>query len=318
MRYYGIVNQLRQKPGLYGRRPPKSEQEVQTVMRSSAQATWAGTAFGAGLLYVLSNFPLFAAIAVVAGWFLRRRRPLRLILQLNGDSLCLLSDKLLDGDYSLSAEDKSALHNLISDTERFKAIMTSEGGSELYLLERSQVHEMGLKHHGGVGAQFSPGLYCEHPKDNTVLLPLETAGEILQSEILGEMVDVFEALGATRITIEDITEFSARASGGDGRVAAGASVGVTTKLLRESRYAPNKAVDVTRALNNKRHVRDLRNVMSIVEARTYGNQTYQRFEETVSVNCGLDVSVLGIFGANAKAKFKRQWSFEVEFQSKHD
>lgn len=316
MRYYGIVNQLRQKPGWYGRKSPGSE-EAQAVIRSTAGSTWAAGAAGvAALLVVAGPLPVVGLAVSILSWFSRRKQPLRLVHRLEDASLCLFSDNVLDEDYSLNGEDAKVLHGLISDASQFKALMSSEGGSELFLLERSQVDVLGLKHYGGIDAPFSPGLYCEHPKDNTVLLPLNTASDLLQSEILAEMIDVFEALGATRILIEDVTELSVTTSGGDGKVAAKASATAEKKVLRESRYAPDKPVDAARALQNKRHVRDLRNVMSIVEARTHGNQTYQRFEESVSVNCGLDVSVLGAFGAGIKGSFKRQWSFDVEFQSK--
>lgn len=319
MRYYGVVNHLRQKPGWYGREDP-TRPAVEKVAQSTANAVWREKSTGDELLSVLQTLFKYTLLGQVVDLISRlagsNKTPLHRIHPLEGKTFCLVSNGVLAGDYDLSEDDQTILHGLIAESPKFKALMRSEGGSELFVLERSHLSALGLKHYGGEGGQFSPGIYCEHPKDNAVLLPLGTASEILKSEILEETVRVFEALGATHILIEDVTEVTGAAGGGDGKVKAEANFKAEKKVLREMQYDPLTPVDAARALRGKRHVHDLPNVMSIVEARTHGNQTLQRFEETIAVHCGLDVNVLGMFGAKMKGGYTRRWSFEVRFRSK--
>lgn len=269
-------------------------------------------------LGLLAGGSLIGRLVWMLDRLLRRAevKPIRLQMELPAVGCMVISDPLLKEHYELSSGEQQLLHNLLDSDSKFRKLMRSEGGADLLILERQHAAKLGLEHFGGKGGMFSPGLYCEHPKDDKVLLPLDRAADILQSEILEEVVRVFEALGATRTVIEDVTELGANAGGGDAEVRAIGSISGEKKKLREMRYEPTTPVDAERATLGKKHIFDLPNVMSVVEARTKGNQTYQKFEETVAVNCGLDVNVLGVFSATAGANYKRRWSFEVEFRSK--
>ncbi|MGE0324088.1 MAG: hypothetical protein AB7S68_17370 [Polyangiaceae bacterium] len=319
MRFYGIVNQLRQDAGVYGRAVP--DEAAGAVAKAIEGAAWKADAASALAAIAITPTPALTVAALgglAARIFQRTKRPFAKLQAFDSEehpAMMIIPDRYLDGDYSLSEEDGKVLHGLISDRGQFKRLMSAEGGSELFIMERTEIAALGLKHFGGDLASFSPGLYCEHPKDTSVLLPLGSADQVLESEILEEIMSVFEALGATRITIEELTEYRGAVDVQEPDVKVRSNASASRRVLREKRFEP-LGIDLERADNLRKHVHDLRDVAGIIEARRHGNEVYEHCEQLVEINCGLTVDVLGAFSTAAESSYRRRWSLEVEFISK--
>jgi hypothetical protein len=65
MRYYGVVNHLRQQPGWYGREEP-SRSAAEKVAQSTAKAVWSEKSVGDELLSVLQTLFKYTLIGQVA------------------------------------------------------------------------------------------------------------------------------------------------------------------------------------------------------------------------------------------------------------
>jgi hypothetical protein len=58
--------------------------------------------------------------------------------------------------------------------------------------------------------------------------------------------------------------------------------------------------------------------MTTIEGRIEGNQTEEKFKETINLSIGLDTNVLDLFKGGLNYNYIREWSFEVEFYDKNE
>jgi len=63
---------------------------------------------------------------------------------------------------------------------------------------------------------------------------------------------------------------------------------------------------------------DFPNVMTVIESRKHGNQILEEVTETINLNSNIDVNVIGLYGINSNFKYKRTWTFRVEFFNKKE
>lgn len=325
MIYYGIVDKIRpeHKNGVYGRRKltEKESFELEYILNNTGYKglkwhdfipywTWARLAWKIPLIYK---------------WYKLRNLEKEAISLKHPDEgsdqnkKILISNNILNNYYKIK-EDASLFYglfdNFLSKDIAFEKIMKSKGGSELIIIERSSLPK-NIKHFGGEYGTFNTGLHCMHPKDENQLIPLENYNELIKNLILEETISAYEALGAKRIIIEDRTELTGNASGSAKGTTVDANENYSKEILREKTFAKG-TFDPERALKDKFFIHDYPSVKTTISGRINGNQTLDKFEETISLNAGLDVDVLSLYKANASFKYTRKWHFEVEFYDKND
>jgi len=325
MTYYGIVDRIqpKHKSGVYGRRKLTEEEskELEYVLKNTGikGITWDDFIPYWTWVKLLWRVPLFYKLKK-----LRDIEKGKISLQHQNEKSfltkrILISDSILN-NYYIIKKDMDLFYGLLDNFSfkdvAFEKIMKSKGGSELVILERSSLPK-NIKHYGGENGTFSYGLYCSHPKDENQIIPLENSNELIKNLILEETLSAYEALGAKRIVIEDRTIFQGNAGGTGKGVKTDSSGKYSKEILREKTFGKG-TFDPERALKDKYFIHDFPNIKSTLTGRINGNQTLEKFTETVNLNAGLDVDVLGLYKANANFQYTRSWYFEVDFYDKND
>ena len=175
-----------------------------------------------------------------------------------------------------------------------------------------------IGHYGGENGIFDYGLYCEHPKNENILLPLKNYPELIKTLILEETIQAFEMLGAKSIVIEDQTNLSVDASAKAKKYGeASVSYNQEKDVLRSKKFGKRK-MDPAVNWENIYFLSDYPNIMSIIRGRENGNQLYEKFKETININANLKIDVMKIFGMDSNFNYNRKWMFEVEFYDKNE
>ena len=229
------------------------------------------------------------------------------------NKMVLIPNKGLVGNYNIIGEE--TLFSLFKTSEQFETIMKSQGNSNLIIFERDNLPS-NFKHYGGVRGKFDYGLYCVHPKDKNILIPLVKYNELIKAMILEETLRVFSKLGAKKMLIEDITSVDVSNKLNTPTVKADANVSVRTEKLREKEFGEG-VFNPDEAYNDTYFVSDYPNILTVIESRINGNQTLEEFTETININAGLDIDVLGIFKNELNFNYDRKWHFRVEFYDKN-
>jgi len=310
MRYYGIVTEIKKehKSGVYGNK---------TISVDSLKDLVQGYKIDYTDLSMLV-YPLFGVPNTIRKLMNSTTSELRCVneIKVPKGKCLLINDDALDNNYDASSKVLYGLFDgFILKDKVFKEMMKSGGGSTLHIIERDQMSEE-LKHISPDG-YFNEGIYVEHPKVKGTLIPLNGFSDLVKSLILEESIRAFEALGAKKITIIDVTKIDLNVGGKKGKVEASVN-GAREKIELRSKEFGKGTFDPERAINNKYFIQDIPAVMSIVEGRKEGNQLSDSCTESISLNLGLSTKVLGLFSANADFKYSREWKFEVEFYDKND
>jgi hypothetical protein len=221
----------------------------------------------------------------------------------------------LANNYSIA--DESVLFGLFKNENQFKKLMNTYGGnSNLIIVERDNLPKS-LKHFGGKDGIFDYGLYCEHPKNKDILLPLTGVSEKVKTALLEETIRLYQTLGAKEIIIEDIFDIDISNNTNVKNANVGVEVNVRKELLRLKKYG-KATFNPEKAFKDLFFVMDYDAIMSVAKGRIDGNQLLEEFTETININIGVDVDVLSLFNNKTDFKYKRKWHFKVEFYDKND
>ncbi|TDK42846.1 hypothetical protein [Algoriphagus formosus] len=206
--------------------------------------------------------------------------------------------------------------NLLLKKQSLKKMLESKGGSELIILEKKSLPAN--SHYGGKHGKFTTGLYCEHPKNSSILIPVSNFNEIIKSLILEEIINSFQLLGAKHIIIEDIIKVTGGIGGGKSEKAKiNSDASFIRDILREKNYAKDKFQPIL-CVKKLTFIPDYPHIMNVIDGRINGNQTSDKFSETIDLSANMDVNVLNLFESNANFNFKRKWNFTVEFYDKNE
>lgn len=325
MKYYAILDKIPSEfeSGIYGR----GKVEKSTVEKYiKEELTNDGLLISAALLLLPGGWMVRGAAALGAVLapkipkLFKKKYPLSLLKKASGENvdkqLHIFNDGL-NGDYNIKDPIfKGLFDNVFQGEKAFEALMNSDGGSSLIILERDNIPSK-IKHLGGNDGKFSTGLYCQHPKDVNTLLPLNNYSGLIKSMVLEETIRSYEALGAKKILIEDRTVIDIAAKGKSNKVEAKTEMSLHHEILREKVYGKG-TFDKNRAVENKLFIHDYPNIITVLEGRMKGNQLLEKFSERIDLGCGINTDVLGLFGGDVGFKFMRDWYFEVEFYDKNE
>jgi hypothetical protein len=188
--------------------------------------------------------------------------------------------------------------------------------TELLIYERNYIPEK-FQHYGGENGIFSHGLYCVHPKNENILIPLKKYPEIIQNLISEEIVQTFEKLGAKSIIIRDVTKKSADAKANFKDYAkADFNFESEKEFIAEKRFGKRPLIPLD--WGKIYFLPDYLRIMTIIKSRETGNQIYERFQDSINININLSIDVLQIFEIASNFNYKRLWEFEVEFYDKNE
>jgi hypothetical protein len=321
MTYYGIVDKIKDqhRSGVYGRRQLNKE-EIAELKNSKNTTTKMLISSLAGSL--ASLIPL-VGISILLYTFLSNKSKKSSIKRQHGNNDTnmrgiVFQDDILNDDYDIDGDSDlfyGLFDNFSSKENAFKKLMKSKGGSTLIIIERNSLPQN--MHFGGEFGRFNYGLYCSHPKDENLIIPLENSNELIKTLILEETLSAYEALGAKKIIIEDKTRTNSELTGKYKGVDAGINVEFEKQILREKHFGKG-IFDKERALKNSLFIHDFPNIKTTLIGRISGNQLSEKFTENVNLNVGLDVGVMDLFKANANFEYNRKWYFEVEFYDKNE
>jgi len=343
MKYIGIVNKIRDdhESGFYGRAPVTDEKANELLEEASNSFGWAealkvgltvasfspviGTfarivaLVGAGTIKTNNNVVKERIEKAITSKF-RKKNSFKLQRQIDGTDkkILVFNEDSFDNDYKI---DNKYLYGLFDNvgslktrSKVLKTLFTSKGGSQLDIVERGDLPD-NIQHLNK--GHFSEGIYIFHPKNENILIPLQGSNELIQSLILEETVRAFEALGAKKITINDITQINSSTKVKAKKV----DVDITSKydktILREKRFGKG-VFNPERAIQNKYFIQDIPSVMTTIEGRKSGNQLEEKFSETISLNLGMDIEMLDAFNANTNLSYLREWFFHIEFYDKNE
>ena len=227
----------------------------------------------------------------------------------------IIPNILLGNDYSIKND--PVLFSLFKNSNQFKTIMKKDGGnSNLIIIERDHLPNS-IKHWGGTEGIFDYGLYCEHPKNKNILLPLNNLSQKVKEAILEETIQIYQNLGAENILIEDIKDVTVENNTDVyNKVNVKADVSVGKEVLRAKKYVQG-TFNPDLAFKDIYFARDYDSIMNVAQARINGNQIVEEFTETINVNVGVDVDILNLFDNDTNFKYKRKWHFKVEFFDKN-
>ncbi|MCF8266358.1 MAG: hypothetical protein K9J13_16670 [Saprospiraceae bacterium] len=299
MNYYGIVDKLKaeHKSGIYGRKKIAKE-EIKS--------------------FNLSDLVSIEMLALVSPWVLITklfRDDIVIQAEEKGEERKLVFvNELLDNDYSIGKNEDLFYGLFDAFPKGFETIMKSYGGSNLIIYERESLPKT-KKHFGGEHGKFNQGLYCTHPKNDDLLIPLANSKELIETLILEETIRAYVALGAKRILIEDVTEQSGQLKGKYKAVSVDSSVSHSKKVLREKTYGQGIFKPEVAKRDNL-FIHDFPHIVSTIKGRTDGNQLIARDFANVNLSIGLDVGVLNLGSVNIDYNYNRRWYFEVEFYDK--
>jgi len=309
MIYYGIVDKIKDehKSGFYGRRK-FTDEEIKTFSLSNKSD-----------LLALALGTIINPLALT--YFLFKKKSGEIILQYeenqNGRKL-VFDNRILNNNYSFGKQSDlfyGLFDNFLLKEKALETILKSKGGSMLTIIERNALPRS--MHFGGASGRFNYGLYCIHPKDENLLIPLENSNELIKTLILEETIRAYEALGAKKILIEDTTTVNTDLGGAYNGVNGNLNVNYEKQILREKQFGTG-IFDPERALKDSLFIHDFPNIMTTIKGRINGNQTIEKFTENVNLSVGLDVGVLNLFSVNANFEYNRKWNFEVEFYDKNE
>lgn len=328
MKYYYLVESLDEniKTGIYGRRLPTEEEKKDLTLKDllsifnhsdtlSKQPLWLNILLFSNLY---SGALTFAKRTFDKYKKLTKHKPLLLTSELEEKAI-IIPCKLLENNYVIGSDEQifhGAFSKFPNKEEVFKTIMNSDQKSNLVITEKKIIDK---KHFGGLNGNFETGLYCEHPKDNNILLPLDKSNDLIKNLILEEIIHTYEALGAKRIEINDVIDLSSEQKAGGIfkgiKFTGDANQKYSKTLVRKKEYGKG-TFDPARAMKNKKFIYDMPNIMTTIDGRINGNQTLESFSETIDLSGGLNLDVLTIFNAGLKLNYKKNWQFEVEFYDK--
>jgi hypothetical protein len=217
-------------------------------------------------------------------------------------------------DYSVKNEE--ILYGLFTNDNQFEKIMRSGGNSILFIHERDKVPS-NIKHYSGEKGKFNYGLYCEHPKDKNILIPMNNYDEIIKDLILEETLRIYATLGAKSIIIEDITSVDVFNNTTAKGVDVNGNVKYGKEILRSKTFG-KVAFNPDKVFENIYFAPDFPNIMTVAEARINGNQLSEEFSEKINLNVGLDIDVVGLFRNETNFNYERKWHFKVEFYDKNE
>jgi len=307
MIYYGIVDKIKDehKPGFYGRRKFTGE-EIKDIDLAKKR----------DLIAVALTIVTPLALA----YFYFKKKTHDIILQHKDDKnerKLMFDNRIFDDEYEFDKQSDlfyGLFDNFPHKEKALETILKSKGGSILIIIERNALPRS--MHFGGISGRFNYGLYCIHPKDDNLLIPLENSSELIKTLILEETIRAYEALGAKRILIEDSTTLNTGLTATQKDVSTNINVGYEKQVLREKQFGKG-IFDPDRAIKDCLFLHDFPNIMTTIKGRINGNQTIERFSENVNLSVGMDVGVLNLFAVNTNFQFNRKWNFEVEFYDKN-
>ncbi|WP_035668551.1 hypothetical protein [Flavobacterium sp. 83] len=321
MTYYGIVDKIKDehKNGVYGRRQLTKE-EI-SVFKFSENATTKALVKGfVGSLEIF--FPFTSKAISIFDSLYKKSKKVSIKRQYGNDDKTIrgivFQNDILNNDYEIDTDSNlfyGLFDSFTSKENAFKKLMKSKGGSTLIIIERNSLPKN--MHFGGELGRFNCGLYCSHPKNENLLIPLENSNELIKTLILEETLSAYEALGAKKIIIEDKTTITADSTANYKGASGGVNGGFEKNILREKHFGKG-TFDKERALKNSLFIHDFPNIKTTLNGRISGNQLLEKFTENVNLNVGLDLAVMGLFKANANFEYNRKWYFEVEFYDKNE
>ncbi|WP_298392677.1 hypothetical protein [Flavobacterium sp.] len=321
MEYYALVERIKEKHecGVYGRRVLKKEEKREFKDYNKSEK-----AFFIGNIILSAFQPVIGGITIVItaiDQHYNRRTKNELSVRyklLDAPKQIIFDNDYLENDYNIAENNElfyGIFDNYVQKNKIFESIMKSNGGSRMTIIARNEISSS--KHFGGEDGKFNYGLYCSHPKDENLLIPLENSNELIKTMILEETLRAYEALGAKKILIEDHTEVQLDSKQKAKNLDAGASVNFKKEVLREKEFGKG-TFDAERALKSSLFIHDFPNIMTTINGRVNGNQISERFTETINLSTGLDINVLKIISGNVNFEYKRKWYFEVTFYDKNE
>ena len=320
MKYYGIVSKIKDhhKTGIYGRKKitPK---EYNTLKERFSDSDWLDL-----ISYAAPVIPTYGPIVsgIIQGgkkiYNQFKNDPILFLYEMESKHKRLvIPEYLLQGKYQIGDEFSYGLFDELSLSDKiFKLFMKSKGGAELNIYQRDDLPSV-FKHIGGEEGRFSEGIYIGHPKDESLLIPLNNSNALIQSLILEETIRAYEALGAKSIKIHDLTDSNAEIGGKNGKMEANVSGEAHKEVLRKKTFGKG-TFDPERAKRDKLLIFDIPAVKSTIDGRIEGNQLTEEFTEDINLSVGLDVNILELFKANSNFNYQRKWSFDVEFYDKNE
>lgn len=321
MNYFIIIGKISEDSGIYGRKESIFElQKDRGVLDHVLQGVGIAAAISAALLG--GGGPIgWIALAGVGLWpknqIFAKKSPIIKLTEgeKNEKKVIWIPNKSLWNNYDI--KDEEILYGFFKNNKQFKKIMQSQGGhSNLFIVERDDLPD-DIVHYGGKNGIYSYGLYCEHPKNRNMLLPMEDFKNIIKTRIIEETIRVYEALGAEEITIEDLTEYNAENKANVYKKAdIKGDMNYKKAILQNKKYEKG-VFDPEHAFDDIYFIPDIDSIMTVANARIKGNQLVDEFTETIHLGLGLDVDILNIFDNKANFKYDRTWYFSVKFFDKN-
>lgn len=335
MSFIGIVNKIKDEheSGVYSRRK-LTEQELSKIKKENSFFDW----YDLGASPFITVVPLLGLFSIgrLGYKFITKNKltsdllgievsekenknPLKLVSRINGEigKMIIIENSGLEKNYYTKDHLLYGLFDGFPENEEvFKDLMSSKGGTSLTIFEKKTLPDR-FKHFSGINGKFSEGIYCSHPKDESLLIPLSNFDNTVKSLILEEIIRTYEALGAKKIVIQDLTKIDGQAGGSNAFGSTELKAGYQKEILREKEFGKG-IFDTNRALDNKLFIHDYPAVMSTIEGRINGNQTKENFVETINIDLGIDLKVLKRFAFNSNFNYTKKWSFEVDFFDKNE
>lgn len=224
----------------------------------------------------------------------------------------LITRKSLKGIFDIN--DKELVFGKLTP-KVLRSIFQQQPDSTITIRPIDKIPEF-LKHFSGSDGKFNEGLWVSHPKHKNTLLPLRNLTEKVKQLILEETIRAYEALGAKRILIEDITSLSQSSKSRIQAVSTSNNYSRDQFTQREKEYGPG-VFDPERAKKDKLFIWDIPAVKTTIDARIYGNQTLEKFTEKIKLNIGIEVETLkALNSVSANMTVEQEWRFLVEFYPK--
>ncbi len=335
MSFIGIVNKIKDEheSGVYSRRE-LTEQELSKIKKENSFFDW----YDLGANPFITVVPLLSLFSIgrLGYKFITKNKltsdlfgievpekenknPLKLVSRINGEigKMIIIENSGLEKNYYTKDHLLYGLFDGFPDNEEvFKDLMSSRGGTSLTIFEKKHLPDR-FKHFSGINGKFSEGIYCSHPKDESLLIPLSNFENIVQSLILEEVIRTYEALGAKKILIQNLIKIESGIGGSNSFGSAELTFDYHKEILREKQYGIG-VFDPERAIKNKLFIHDYPAIMSTIEGRINGNQIRESFVEMIKIDLGIDLKVLKRFAFNSNFNYTKKWSFEVDFFDKNE
>lgn len=337
MKYIGIVNEIKEhhKSGFYGKKPLTKKETQEKIKEISESFGWLDLAplpvtILASIIKTLSaiykynkakkfnqNTPIQTEIIKKNKNSSNYKESIELQKQVDVENKILIFTKTsFENNYSI--DNSEYLYGLFEDFPdpnlALEKVLNSKGGSELNIMQRRDIPEH-LNHINN--GHFNEGIYVIHPKTENIIIPLRSSNKLIESLILEETIRAYEALGAKKVIINDITRTEFNTNLKTPKVNLKAELNKNKELLREKRFGKG-VFSPERALDNKYFIQDIPSIMTTIEGRIKGNQIEEKFKETIDLSLGLDASILMLYKGSINYNFSREWSFEVEFFDKDE